>query len=309
MRRLLLILVALFLFVLAGPPLYFAVFPGPAPAEPSPGVSMEVAPGMQVNVLDQGEGPPVVLVHGLPGTAHHWRTVGEGLVNRGYRVLAYDRVGYGQSDRRPDEAYTVDANARELLSLLEVAQLDDVTVVGWSYGGKTAMTAALIDPSRMARVVLVGSAGFWADAPPPSAVFDVFFSAPVIEWVASVPPLFRGFQEGMGELFFSGQPVPAWFSDVSAVLVADRDTRHTWREESRRFRFDGPDPSAIARPMLLLHGDGDRITPLVIAEGIAESAPGARLVVFPGGSHALPATDPDWVVDQIAGFISEAPAD
>lgn len=310
MGKLAIAVAAILLLAVVGPPLYFALFANPDPALPPLGARLEVAPGVRVNVLQEGQGPPVVLVHGLPGTAYHWRDVSRGLASRGYRVMAYDRVGYGRSDPRPDDDYTVDANARELVAFLAAAQLEDATIVGWSYGGKTAMTAALLDPSRMGRVVLVDSAGFWAAAPPPSAVFDILFSAPVLEWVASVPPLFRGFQEGMGEQFFSGQPAPEWFSEVSRALFADAETRHTWREEGSRFRFDGPDPSGIALPMLLLHGDDDRITPLVIAEGIAAQAQDPRLVVFPGGSHALPATDPAWVVDQIAGFIeASAPPD
>jgi pimeloyl-ACP methyl ester carboxylesterase len=156
----------------------------------------------------------------------------------------------------------------------------------------------------MGRLVLVGTAGRWDDAPGPSLVFDLFASAPVQEWIYAVPPVRRVLQARMGQQFFSGQPVPAWFSEVSAALFDQRETRHTSREEMRRFTFDGPDPSPIERPILILHGDDDRIAPLVIAQDIAARAREARLLVWPGGSHALPATKPVWVAEQIAGFLT-----
>lgn len=306
MRRLLVGLALLLALGLAGPPAWFSIFPVETPPLPEPGRLVELDAGAAVNLVEQGEGPPVVLVHGLPGTAYHWSAVTEALADRGHRVLAYDRVGYGHSEPRADDDYTVHANAMELVALLGAEELDQATVVGWSYGGMTAMTAALLDPSRMGRLVLIGTAGLWEEAPPPSPVFDLLFSAPVQAWIVSVPPLFRSFQQGMGELFFSEQPVPAGFARTSTALFAQPGTRHTWRQEGRHFRFDGPDPSPIERPILLLHGDDDRIAPLVIAQGIASRAPDARLVSFPGGSHALPATHPGWVAGHIAAFAAEA---
>ena len=102
-------------------------------------------------------------------------------------------------------------------------------MVGWSYGGKTAMSAALLDPSRIGRLVLVCSAGLWESAPPPSRVISLLFSEPMVEWMASVPPLFRGLQRGMGVQFFSEQPVPDWFSRQSSANFALAGTRNCAR--------------------------------------------------------------------------------
>src|SRR3990170_1953552 len=81
------------------------------------------------------------------------------LAARGHRVLAYDRVGYGRSDRRTNGAYTVASNASELLALLAAEDLRDAVVVGWSYGGGTSIVAARGDASRMSRLVLGGRVG------------------------------------------------------------------------------------------------------------------------------------------------------
>jgi len=295
------------LLVLGGivlPPLLYRVLGDPPPSMPPAGRRIPVAEGVSVNALERGRGRPVVLVHGLPGTGYNWEAVAEGLAARGYRVIAYDRVGYGRSDARANDDFTPEANARDLLALLEEEELEDATVVGWSYGGKTAMLAARADPTRIGRLVLVGSAGYWADPPAPSVVIDVIASKPVLEWMASVPPVFRGLQKGMGAQFFSDQPVPEWFANPSSANFALAQTRDTWREESRRFRFDGPDPSTIALPILIVHGDDDRVIPLVVAQGIHDRAPNSTLVVIEGGSHALPATHPAQFADLVASFAS-----
>ena len=284
------------------PPLFFAVFPVDLPDLPAPGLRVPVGGGVAVNALIRGDGSPVVLIHGLPGTAYNWQAVSDRLALRGHRVVAYDRVGYGRSDRRSADDFSVDANAKELLALLEAEDLRDTTVVGWSYGGKTAMTAALSDASRIGRLVLVGSAGLWESAPPPSRIFSILFSAPVVEWMAAVPPLFRGMQRGMGVQFFSEQPVPGWFSLQSQANFALAATRHTWRQEAARFRFDGPDPAPIDRPILVIHGDDDRVIPLEVGEWIHARAPRSELLVVKGGSHALPATHPALVADRIEEF-------
>jgi pimeloyl-ACP methyl ester carboxylesterase len=287
-------------------PVWYRIVPAERFELPPPGRRVTLGGGVAVNLLERGSGPPVVLVHGLPGTAYHFERMLGALAERGRRALAYDRVGYGRSDPRPDDDFTVDANARELLALLEAEGLRDATVVGWSFGGKTAMTAALHDPSRIGCLVLLASAGRWDDPPPPNPVIGAFFSAPVMEWAASVPPLYRGMQAGMGEVFFSGAPVPAWFTPLSRASFDLAETRRSWREESLRFRFDGPDPSGIERPILILHGDADRITPPSIAEGIHAAAPRSELQVLAGGSHAFPVTHTDWTAERIAAFSASA---
>lgn len=303
MRRALLGLAAFAVAAVALPPLFFTVFPVEVPDLPAAGRRVPVAGGAAVNALVRGEGPAVVLIHGLPGTGYNWHGVSDRLVQRGHRVVAYDRLGYGRSDPRPGKDFSVDANARDLLALLETEDLRNATVAGWSYGGKTAMTAALRDASRIGRLVLIGSAGRWDAVPPASPVFSALFSRPVMEWLAAVPPLFLGLQRGMGLQFFSEQPVPDWFSRQSRANFALAGTRHTWRREAARFRFDGPDPAPIDRPILVIHGDDDRVIPLEVGEWIHARAPRSELLVVEGGSHALPATHPGLVADRIEAFV------
>lgn len=301
MRRLLLALALLLLAALVLPPLFFAALPQPAPELPPPGRRIAVGEGVSVNAVERGAGPTAVLVHGLPGCGYDWKPLVDALAERGVHALAYDRVGYGRSSPRPDDDLTVAANARELVALLENEDLHDATVVGWSYGGGTAIEAAGLDPSRMGRLVLVGSAGPREDAPGEPAVQRVLFSAPVMTWMEAVPPVGAALRATMSEEAFSGQPEPAWWLPQLAANFAMPHTRRSFREESARFVWEG-DPSSIELPVLVVHGDADRLVPLAVGRTLARLAPHGELVVVPGGSHMLPITHPDLLAERIAAF-------
>lgn len=298
-------LLLLLLTAVALPPLVFALLPERAPALPPPGRRVPVADGVAVNAIERGEGPTVVLVHGLPGCGYDWTPLLDALATRGLHALAYDRVGYGRSDGRPDDDFTVDANARELLALLAHEDLRDATVVGWSYGGTTAIRAAIQDPSRIGRLVLVGSAGPGVEQSDPPAVFAVLFSAPVMAWMAAVPPVSRGVQTTLSRQAFSGQPEPDWWLPQLSANFASTQTRRSFREEEAQFSLDGLDPSPIDRPILVVHGDRDQLVPLAVGRWLHDHARDAQLTIVKGGSHMLPITHAELLADRIAAFAGD----
>jgi len=242
----------------------------------------------------------MVLVHGLPGSGYDWKPLSEDLAARGHRVIAYDRVGYGRSDPRADDDFTFAANARELLALLEAEHLKDVSVLGWSYGGGTAIEAAKRDPSRIGRLVLIGSAGpVELDRPPP--LIRLMLAGPVLRWIGRVPPLRRAVQQASSDRAFSDQPDPSWWLPQVAANFGMPHTARTWLQEGAQLSIDGLDPSPIERPILVVHGDDDWLVPLDVAEAIDRLAPNSTLRVVAGGSHALPITHAEllggWITD------------
>ena len=300
MRRLLLALLLALLVGVALPPLWFRLFREPVPELPPAGRRVALEGGVAVNGVEEGTGPAVVLVHGHPGSAYDWRVLAPELAARGRRAIAYDRVGYGRSDPRRDGDYSFAANARELLALLEALELRDATVVGWSYGGGTAVLAAQQDASRIARLVLVGSVGPGIPTER-SALEAAVFSAPVLAWIAAVPPAGEAVRRAMSENAFSGQPQPEWWLPSLAANLGGGDTRRTMREEGLAYaRQPIPDPTGLALPMLVVHGDDDRLVPVEVGRELARRASHARLVVVPGGSHMLPITHAPLLADEIA---------
>jgi len=304
MGRILAIAIALGLALVALPPLWFAVAPPePPPPLPEPDRRIPVGDGASVGAVVRGSGRPVVLVHGLPGTGHDWKPLTELLARRGHRVIAYDRLGYGHSDARPGEAFTADGNARDLLAVLEAEGLRDATVVGWSYGGAVAIRAARTDDSRIGRLVLIGSAGYWPEAPEPPALHAVLFSAPVMAWLNAVPPVGRRMQAGFSAEAFHPNEVPSWWPPQLAANFAAPHTQETWLEEGARMTWDEAlDPAPVARPILVVHGDQDALVPLEVAEMLHERARASQLWVVEGGGHMLPITHADPVAKRVAGF-------
>jgi pimeloyl-ACP methyl ester carboxylesterase len=291
---------------IAAPPLWYAARPAPPPPElPAAGRMVQLASGPKVNVIENGAGAPVLLVHGHPGSAYDWiPTMGQ-LAGRGYRVLAYDRVGYGRSDGRPSAGpIPLETNAAELLELLAALDLRDVTLVGWSYGGGMSIVAARRDPARIARVVLVASVGpgMKTTAPMPPAVIP-FVMGPLLSWAARVPPAMKALGDAVTRNAFSPSPVPDWFSVQGAANMGRPNTLATFRGEG--FDLVGGvdlDPGAVQRPLLLLQGEQDAVLPAAIASELHRRAGHSELRLIPEAGHMLPITHPQLVAEAIAGF-------
>lgn len=310
MKRVLQVFLGLILALIILPPLWFAVAPGdPAPELAAAGTRLDLPGGGTLNVVEAGSGPPVVMVHGLPGSAYDWRETTSLLAKMGRRAIAYDRVGYGHSDPRSSGSYTTDSNADELLELLELMGLEDVTVAGWSYGGATAMVAAMKqgEAGRIGRIVLVGTGG--PDTPnsePPEASLAArfFYSDPVLSWRVAIPPLGVATMRLLSNAAYSDGPQPDWWLAGLRGNFSRWETLVTFREEMFGMRggVSDWDPNKIQVPTLLLHGDDDRLAPISIGRYLVTAIPGAELVEYPGASHMLPVTHAKDLSERIVAF-------
>jgi pimeloyl-ACP methyl ester carboxylesterase len=303
MKRFLLAVLVLAVAAVLGPPVWYAIFPVTPPDLPPAGRRVVLASGVGVNVVEQGSGAPVLLVHGLPGSAYDWRVLAPALAARGFRTLAYDRVGYGYSDARSDGRFTIEQNATELIELLEALALDDATVVGWSYGGGTAIVAAQRRPARLGRIALVGSAGPGIENREPPLAVRVIFSAPVLLWLRFVPPAAIALRQLTSVAAYSGQTMPDWWMPSLNANFGRPHTPLTYRAEGSSFGTQKvPDPTGLELPILIVHGSDDQLAPIAIGNELHRRAPHSRLVVVDGGSHMLPITHAELLADEIAAL-------
>lgn len=305
-RRALLALVVLLLALLVLPPIWYALFPVARTQLPPAGRRVALPGGVAVNVLEAGRpgtSPPIVLVHGLPGSAYEWRPTLDALAARGRHAFAYDRVGFGNSDPRPEGSpFTVEQNARELVAVLEALDLRGAIVVGWSYGGATAIAAARADPSRIAAVVLVGSAGPGGEQREPPLLVRMVMTPAGLLWLRAVPPVARGFRTAASQVAFSEQAQPDWWLPLLEANLGRTETGIAYVREMRGAReHPFPDTSGLEVPVLVVHGDDDRLAPVAIGRALARSAPAGRLVEVPGGSHMLPITHAELLAREIDG--------
>jgi non-heme chloroperoxidase len=295
-----------------GPPLAARMF-GPwvdSSLRPPPGRAVSIGEGLQLNVVETGAGEPIVLVHGLPSCAADWAALPEALARRGYRVIAYDRVGYGHSSRAEDVRgrYTLASNAADLQALLDALQLERATLVGWSYGGGVVQTLATREKGRVAHVVLVASVG----PAQPQQGFDplnLLLTLPVgaeavLDWIASVPPLAQWMtRANVVEAFAGTDAVPdGWTEYTRAMLSMPRTTR-SFVLEWQREGYAQLRPEVITQPTLIFQGERDPSVPPAVAEDLRWRIPNAELVTVPGAGHMLPVTHPELLAEHIDEFV------
>lgn len=247
---------------------------------------------IELEVVDSGgSGRPVVLIHGWPMTHESWVPQVPALTNAGYRVVTYDRRGFGQSDK-PADGYDYDTLAGDLAAVLESLDLHDVTLVGFSMGGgEVARYAAKHGADRLHSVV-------FASAVPPYLLHtDDNPEGPFTREAAD--EMKDGVRTGRAE-FFEGFTTN-FFSADGELMVSDEQLT-TAREQCAQadetaavecieafattdFRED---LTQISLPTLVLHGSADAIVPIENSGmRTAEAIEGARVHVIQDGPHGV----------------------
>ncbi len=251
----------------------------------------------RVHVEDTGgSGRPVVLIHGWPLSGEAWKDQMPALTQAGYRAIAYDRRGFGRSDK-PHGGYDYDTLAEDLQGILEELDLRDVTLVGFSMGGgEVARYIAKFGEDRLHSVV------FAAAVPPYLAQTEDNPDGPLDQ--ATAQQMQSGLEDDRDAFFdqFTTQ-----FFSVGTELKATEDQRQAaitlCRQSDQQaalgcmtafgttdFRDDLP---RITVPTLVLHGDGDGVVPFEGSGARTHAAvPHSELVVIDNAPHGLNATHP-----------------
>lgn len=231
-----------------------------ANADPEIGKSV-VAAGLKTNYLEQGEGFPLILLHGSgPGvTAYaNWRLTIPTLAKR-HRVLAPDCAGFGYTERKPGAVYNLDNWVAHLTGFMDALGVKKANFVGNSFGGGLTLAFAVRNPERVERFVLMGSAG------------TDFELTPALDAAWGYTPSVENMRKLVGTFAYDN-------SIITDDLVRSRHEAsiRPGFQESYASMFPGPDRQrhirALATPedklralphqALLIHGREDRILPL-----------------------------------------------
>jgi non-heme chloroperoxidase len=274
---------------------------------PTVTVGQENNTAIEIYYEDHGAGQPVVLIHGYPASGRAWDKQVPALLEAGYRVITYDRRGFGRSSQ-PVAGYDYDTFAADLHALLENLDLRDAVLAGHSMGtGEVTRYLASYGSGRVAKGVLISpippyllQAGDNPDGVPQS-LFDGFAAAAR----ADTPAWMKGFLDNFynmdtlrGTLVSDQAWQASWNLAVTASASAAVACISTWTTD---FRADLPE---IDVPILVLHGDADQVLPL---DKTAHRLPGLikdmRLVVVEGGPHAIPWTHAGQVNTALLDFI------
>ena len=265
--------------------------------------------GIDLYFEDHGSGLPVMLIHGYPLDGRSWERQECALLEAGYRVISYDRRGFGQSSK-PTTGYDYDTLAADLAVLIDHLDLAGITLVGFSMGtGEVIRYLGSRGSARVRKAVLLGALPPFllkTDDNPQGVdgqVFDRIKAALAADRFAYLETFLNDSYNAdvLGGTRISDQ---AWYAAFIAALAASAHATcacvDTWLTDFR------PDLRKIDIPTLVIHGADDRILPVTAT---AQRLPGfiddIRVITIDHGPHNITWTHPDEVNTALLSFLAE----
>ena len=258
---------------------------------------------------DHGSGNPVVLIHGYPLSGASWEKQAAALLNAGYRVITYDRRGFGKSSQ-PTTGYNYDTFAGDLHNLVSELKLTDFTLVGFSMGGgEVARYIGKYGSTGVSKAVIISGVPPYllktADNPEgvDASVFAGMEQAVSADRYAFFTAFFRDFYNtdvNLGKRVSEQVVQASWNVAAGASATASLACVPTWHEDFRA------DVARINVPTLVIHGDADRVLPITAA-GLrtAKLIKGARLLIVKDGPHCVTWTHAEEVNAELLSFLGE----
>jgi pimeloyl-ACP methyl ester carboxylesterase len=264
---------------------------------------------IELHYTDQGEGQPVVLSHGWPLSGRSWEAQVPALIGAGYRVITYDRRGFGQSSQ-PWNGYEYDTFANDLAELVNHLDLTDAVLIGFSMGGGEVVRYLRNHGlDRVSKIVLASAVPpylFKSEDNPEGALDDAFIEGflnqVATDRLAFLDEFLVGFFSANGDLKVSQQQKDYAFSLAAmASPKATMDCINAWGRTDFR-----NDLANVAVPTLVIHGDADAIVPIEVSGNrAARDIEGAQLVVIKDGPHGVTASHPKEWNEAVLGFLAQ----
>jgi non-heme chloroperoxidase len=226
-------------------------------------VGQENSTPIELYYEDHGTGQPVVLIHGYPLDGSSWERQARELRSAGFRVITYDRRGFGRSSK-VETGYDYDTFAADLDAVLTTLDLTDVVLVGFSMGtGELARYAKLFGTDRIAKFAFLASLepGMLGQGVP-QELFDgleATAKADRFAWFTAFYADFYNLDENLGTRISQEVVNASWNTAVGSAPVAAYAVVPTWVED---FTADVAAVQASGRPALIVHGTGDRTLPI-----------------------------------------------
>lgn len=274
-------------------------------------VGAENSTPIELYYEDQGSGQAVVLIHGYPLDGHSWERQTRELLAAGYRVITYDRRGFGQSSK-VSTGYDYDTFAADLNRVLDELDLRDVILVGFSMGtGELARYVSTYGHERVAKLAFLASLEPFLvardDNPDgvPQEVFDGISAAARgdrFAWFTQFFGNFYNLDENLGSRISQEAVTASWNTATSSAPVAAYAVVPTWVED---FRPDVAAVRASGKPVLILHGTSDNILPIdATARRFSKDLPDAHYVEIEGAPHGLLWTHAAEVNEALLAFVA-----
>lgn len=225
----------------------------------------------RVRYFEGGEGPPLVLIHGIASSSEDWAMV-VGELTKHHRVYAPDLLGYGGTDR-PDVDYSIATESDFMLHYLDAMHLARPDVAGWSMGGWIALRIAALHPERVHRLVLTDSAGLRF----PTTLNESTFTPKTMEEARALLVLQSDRLAKLPEFIVRDYFRRARREDfvITRGMRSMLEAHDTLDGRLQRVRM----------PVLLVWGAQDRITPPALVPRLQREIPQAKVVMVPDCGH------------------------
>ncbi|WP_017348161.1 alpha/beta fold hydrolase [Pantoea sp. A4] len=264
--------------------------------------------GTQIYYKDWGKGQPVLFSHGWPLDADMWDSQLNFLAENGYRVIAFDRRGFGRSEQ-PWEGYNYDTFASDINDLITALDLNDVTLVGFSMGGgDVSRYIGTYGTARVKALALLGAVtpifGKTADHPEgvDMSVFDGIKAGlrkDRAQFIKDFATPFYG--TNAGQTVSEGALTQTLNIALLASLKGTLDCVTAFAETDFR-----PDLAKVDVPTLIIHGSNDQIVPFEATGKLAHALiKGSELKIYENGPHGFALTHADALNADLLAFLNK----
>lgn len=246
---------------------------------------------VELSYKDYGSGRPVVLIHGWPLSKDMWEYQIDDLVNAGFRVIKYDRRGFGKSSK-PWDGYDYDTLADDLKGLIEQLDLRDAVLVGFSMGGGEVVRYLSRNGSdRVSKIVLISAVTpfLLKTNDNPEGVDESVFA----DILSKIREDRIGFLDDFGKQFFGinlvnhpvSTPLLEYYRMLASVALPRATLQCVLAFSQTDFRQD---LGAVNVPTLIIHGDADKTVPIEVSgDRTAKMIANSQYLVYDGAPHGL----------------------
>jgi pimeloyl-ACP methyl ester carboxylesterase len=244
--------------------------------------------GVSIHYIVEGEGPPLVLLHGLAGSLEHWHMLGYvDALKHEYRLILIDARGHGASSKPHDpRAYRMALQVGDVVAVLDDLKVNNAHYFGYSMGGWIGWGIGKYAPERFHSLIIGGADPYEGDPDAPNFWFDLFSSG-MDAFLATAEPMFGS----------------RWTPELKAMAQAnDLEALIALVSVEEQLRFEDMLPTMLVPCLVIVGGEADEYPG---ARECAKSVPNATFVSLPGLGHIEAIYRTDLVLPHIRKFLAD----
>jgi len=263
---------------------------------------------LRLTSSSSGEGIPVLLIHGFGASSYSWRHIIEPLAQK-YRVITIDLKGFGESPKPRDDLYSVYEQARLVRNFILENNLQNVHIIGHSYGGGVALVTSVYlsasHPNLQSSLVLIDSIAYPQDLPDFVNVLATPILGPLVIYAIPNTTQVKSLLE---KVYFNDALIPQSAIDHYAGNLGKPNAKYATLTTARQMlptdlQQFSDNYANLTIPTLIIWSRDDEIVPLAIGERLHEDLPNSKMVVLNDVGHAIQEEKPSVLLPYLQQFL------